>query len=115
MSEYLTVLSTAPSEEVAGELARTAVERRLAACVQVLGPMQSTYWWEGKVQSDPEWLCLFKTTSANYDALEAAIRQTHPYDEPEIIALPITAGSRGYLNWLASETRNSREPQSRDT
>lgn len=108
MKESLVVLTTAPSQEVASQLAHAAVEARLAACVQVLGPIQSTYWWEGKVQSDAEWLCLLKTTAAAYPDLEQTLRQAHPYDEPEIIALPITAGSAGYLNWLAGETQRDR-------
>ena len=76
------------------------VERRLAVCVQVIGPITSRYRWEGGAQMAQEWQCLAKTTRAAYDAVEAAIREAHSYDEPEIIATPIVAGSPGYLAWI---------------
>jgi periplasmic divalent cation tolerance protein len=100
MSEYVQVLTTIGSEEEAGWLARLLVERRLAACVQVSGPITSRYRWEGGAQTEQEWQCLAKTTRAAYDEVEAAIREVHSYDEPEIIATPIVAGSPGYLAWI---------------
>lgn len=101
MSEHLQVLCTAGSEEEAGRIASLLVERRLAACVQVVGPITSRYRWRGAVEEAQEWQCLAKTTRAAYEAVEALIRQVHSYDEPEIIATPIVAGSSGYLAWLA--------------
>ncbi|MGN6816512.1 MAG: divalent-cation tolerance protein CutA [Solirubrobacterales bacterium] len=100
MADYIQVLTTCRSEEEAGWLARLLVERRLAACVQVVGPITSRYSWQGGVQTEQEWQCLAKTTRAAYEAVEAAIREVHSYDEPEIIATPIVAGSPGYLAWI---------------
>jgi periplasmic divalent cation tolerance protein len=100
--EFIQVSTTMPDEEQAGRLARVLVERRLAACVQVLGPVTSTYRWQGAVESAREWLCLLKTTRARYRELEAALVELHPYDTPEVVAVPLAAGSRRYLDWLAA-------------
>lgn len=100
MSDYVQVLTTVSSEEEAGRIAGVLVERRLAACVQVVGPIVSRYRWRGAIEEEREWQCLAKTTRAAYDAVEAAIREAHSYDEPEIIATPIVAGSAGYLAWI---------------
>lgn len=101
MADLVQVLTTAGSEEEAGRIAELLVERRLAACVQVVGPIVSRYRWQGAVEEEREWQCLAKTTRAAYEAVEAAIREVHSYDEPEIIATPIVAGSAGYLAWVA--------------
>lgn len=93
-------MTTAGSEEEAGRIASLLVDRRLAACVQVVGPIASRYRWQGKVEEEREWQCLAKTTAAAYEAVEAAIREAHSYDEPEIVATPIVAGSAGYLTWV---------------
>lgn len=100
MSDHVQVLSTAGSEEEAGRIAAALVEERLAACVQVLGPIVSTYHWRGEIETEREWQCLAKTTAARYPELEATIRRLHSYDEPEIIATPIVSGSAGYLAWI---------------
>ena len=100
MSEHVQVLTTAGSEEEAGEIASLLVERQLAACVQVVGPVVSRYRWHGEVEEEREWQCLAKTTRDAYEAVEAAIREVHSYDEPEIVATPIVAGSPGYLSWI---------------
>jgi periplasmic divalent cation tolerance protein len=100
MGECLQVLTTAGSEEEAGRIGEVLVEWRLAACVQVVGPIVCRYRWEGKVEEAREWQCLVKTTRAAYAAVEAAIREVHSYDEPEIIATPIVSGSAGYLAWI---------------
>ena len=76
------------------------VERRLAACVQVVGPVESRYRWEGRVETATEWLCVAKTTAERYDELEAAIGDLHSYDVPEILAVPVVRGSAAYLQWL---------------
>jgi periplasmic divalent cation tolerance protein len=99
--DYLQVSIAAGSEEEAERIAAALVERRLAACVQVLGPIASRYRWQGKVEQAREWLCLAKTEASRYPELEAAIRELHSYDEPEIVATPIVAGSAGYLDWVA--------------
>jgi periplasmic divalent cation tolerance protein len=87
------------------ELARAAVEARLAACGQVAGPVASTYWWNDEIERAEEWLVFFKLPADRYDELAAFLAQRHSYDEPEIIATPIVAGSATYLSWLQDETR----------
>jgi periplasmic divalent cation tolerance protein len=100
MSGHVQVLTTAGSEEEAAQIAAALVEKRLAACVQVVGPIVSRYRWQGEVEEEREWQCLAKTTRAAYPAIEAAIRELHSYDEPEIVAAEIVAGSPGYLAWI---------------
>jgi periplasmic divalent cation tolerance protein len=100
MSDHLQVLTTAGSEEEAGRIASLLLERRLAACVQVVGPVLSRYRWRGGIEEEREWQCLAKTTRAAYSAVEAAVRETHSYEEPEIVATPIVAGSPAYLAWI---------------
>lgn len=101
MTDYLLVQTTTGSEEEAERISTALVERRLAACVQVLGPVSSRYRWQGEVEVAQEWLCLAKTTAGRYAELEAAIRELHSYEEPEILATPIVAASPGYLAWLS--------------
>ncbi|MEE1928464.1 divalent-cation tolerance protein CutA [Streptomyces sp. TRM 70351] len=103
MESLLTVLTTTDSPEKAEALAAGAVDRRVAACAQISGPVTSVYRWEGAVRTDPEWQVLFKTTAARYDALERYLGEAHDYDVPEIIATPVTA-SAAYAGWVAEET-----------
>ncbi|TET53521.1 MAG: divalent-cation tolerance protein CutA [Anaerolineales bacterium] len=103
MTEYVQVLTTVGSEEEARTIARTVVEARLAACAQVAGPIASTFWWQGSIESAQEWLCICKSSRTLYERLEAAIKALHPYEVPEILAVPVIAGSADYLAWLASE------------
>ena len=105
MADHLQVLTTAGSEEEAGRIAAILVDRRLAACVQILGPIVSRYRWQGTVEEAEEWQCLAKTEAACYPAVEAAIREAHSHEEPEIVAMPIVAGSAGYLRWVSAEVR----------
>jgi periplasmic divalent cation tolerance protein len=102
MPEHVQVLTTAGSAEEAERIGRELVGKRLAACVQTIGPIVSRYRWQGKVEEEQEWQCLAKTEAALYDAVEATIRALHSYDEPEIIAIPILTGSRGYLDWISA-------------
>jgi periplasmic divalent cation tolerance protein len=102
VAEHLQVVTTIDSEEAAEGIAAALVERRLAACAQVLGPIASHYRWQGEVESAREWMCVAKTAASRYDELEAAIHELHPYDEPEIVAIPIVAGSPGYLDWIGA-------------
>ena len=106
----LLVLTNLPDRESAESLAQTLVERRLAACVNVLAPCRSVYRWKGTVEAAGEVPVLIKTTEACYAALAAAIRERHPYELPEIIALPVTAGLSGYLAWVAAETPGGEKP-----
>jgi periplasmic divalent cation tolerance protein len=96
----LVVLTTAPNSEEAETLARKIVEARLAACVQILPPMKSIYFWDGALQTDSEHLILIKTLPEKYDPLEKFIRANHSYDVPEIVALPAENVSESYLGWL---------------
>jgi periplasmic divalent cation tolerance protein len=105
--ECVQVVTTTDSAEEAARLARSAVERRLAACAQVGGPITSTYWWEGQVQTGTEWQCVLKTTAARLDALRAHLEAEHSYDTPEIVATVIAGGSPAYLEWIRRETHES--------
>jgi len=104
---YIQVMTTVVGRKDARRIADLLVQKRLAACVQVLGPIVSTYRWKGRVETAKEWLCLVKTRKSLYRRLEAAIRGIHPYEVPEILALPVVAGSRTYLDWLDRETRQA--------
>jgi periplasmic divalent cation tolerance protein len=97
----LLVLTTLPDREAAAAMSAALVERRLAACVTALPPCQSTYRWQGKVETAEEHPLLIKSTSERYPALEAAIREMHPYEVPEVVAIDIAAGSPAYLAWLS--------------
>lgn len=96
----MVVITTAETLDDGERLARLLVEAELAACVQVLPQITSVYRWQGKVEQTGETLLLIKTTRAAYAELEAAIKQNHSYQTPEIVALPIEVGSAEYLNWL---------------
>lgn len=100
----LLVITNCPDETSANAIALAVVEAGLAACVNILPRVQSIYRWQGAVESASEIPLLIKTTADNYPALENAIRAEHPYDIPEIIALPVERGLPAYLNWVAAET-----------
>lgn len=103
MLDILQVVTTTETKAAAQRIAEALVERRLAACVQVLGPITSTFRWEGKIQTAEEWMCVVKTRRGLYALVEAAIRELHPYQVPEIVATPVVEGSQAYLEWLAGE------------
>lgn len=100
MSDRLLVMTTVARAEDAEYLAREVVERRLAACVNVLPPMSSVYRWQGEVTREEERLLLMKTRADRFDALRDLLAEIHPYDIPEVIAIPIEGGSDSYLKWL---------------
>jgi periplasmic divalent cation tolerance protein len=104
MEGYLQVVTTIDSEEKARTLQRVLLEERAAVCVQVLGPVHSAYWWQGEIEEAEEWLYVAKTSESEYQRLESLVKQNHPYDTPEIIALPVTAGNQDYLEWIRAET-----------
>jgi periplasmic divalent cation tolerance protein len=104
MQEFIVVYVTAGSSAEAGRLARALVEQRLAACVSRVGPVQSLYHWEGKVEESEEHLLIVKTKKELFAALEKRIRELHSYSVPEVIALPIIDGSGAYLQWVAEQT-----------
>ena len=104
--EYLQVQTTTDSRVEAMELARAAVAARLAACSQVAGPIASTYWWNDEIERAEEWFVFFKLPADRYEELAAFLVEQHSYDEPEIVATPIVAGSPSFLGWLTDETRS---------
>ena len=104
-SEYLQVQTTTDSRAEAMELARAAVEARLAACGQVAGPVASTYWWNDELERSEEWFVFLKTPADRYDELAAFLADRHSYDEPEIVATAIVSGSASFLSWIRDETR----------
>jgi periplasmic divalent cation tolerance protein len=103
---YLMAMTTTDARQAAERLASDLVERRLAACVQVLGPISSTYRWRGAVETAEEWLCLIKTTGTRFDALAAWVEANHGYETPELTAVPVAQGSPGYLAWVSAATDN---------
>ena len=100
MPDCCQVTTTVATRQEAERIAALLVEERLAACVQVIGPVASTYRWQGAVERAEEWYCHCKTTRARYPTLEARLRELHPYETPEIIAVPIVAGLPAYLAWI---------------
>lgn len=108
MDQALLVLTNVPDLQCAQLVARTLVESRLAACVNVLPAVQSIYCWQGQIEEATEMTLLIKTTSQQYESLQRAIVKLHPYDVPEIIALPIVSGYEPYLQWIATETAKDR-------
>jgi periplasmic divalent cation tolerance protein len=105
MTEALVVLVTVPSRELGEDIAAKLVTERLAACVNVLGPVCSVYRWNDEICRDDEHLLVIKTGRERYPALEQQICALHPYSVPEVIALPVEAGSQAYLTWVFDETR----------
>jgi periplasmic divalent cation tolerance protein len=101
----LLVLTNLPDRASAEKLAEALIEARIAACINILAPCRSVYRWKGAVQHDEEHPVLIKTSAERYAALEQAIRGLHPYELPEIVAVPIERGLPAYLEWVAAETR----------
>jgi periplasmic divalent cation tolerance protein len=101
---YILILVTAPSREVGEQIAMKLVEERLAACANLVGPIQSTYRWEGVVQKDDEVLLMIKTRSELFELVAECVRQNHPYSVPEVIGVTISQGLPSYLEWIDKET-----------
>ena len=99
------ILVTTPDLKTARQLAKAALGARLVACANLLPKIESHYWWQGKLEGGTETLILFKTTRAKLAALEKLVLVQHPYDTPEFIVLPVTAGNQRYLDWLAASVR----------
>jgi periplasmic divalent cation tolerance protein len=104
VAEYIQVSMTVDKRETARTIGREAVESRLAACVQIVGPISSTYRWKGHIEEAEEWLCLLKTREDLFEQLEQKLRALHPYEVPEIVAVPLVAGNPNYLQWIDRET-----------
>ena len=101
--KYIQVFTSVAKKSDAEKIAKTLVNKKLSACVQIIGPMESIYKWKRKLQKSKEWLLVIKTKRNLYKKLEKEIKRIHPYQIPEIIALPIIKGSKEYLNWLNKE------------
>jgi periplasmic divalent cation tolerance protein len=110
MSSYVQMVTTTAKQEDAERIAQALVERRLAACVQIVGPVTSVYRWQEKIETAQEWQCHIKSRGEHFATIEAAIRSLHPYEVPEIIALPIHAGSAPYLAWIDAEVLTPPRP-----
>lgn len=104
-ADVVQVLTVVDSRDAADALVRDAVEARLAACGQVDGPLTSTYWWDGRVETATEWRATLKTTGARAAALEAFLVERHPYDTPEVLTTAVVGGDPDYLRWVAGEVR----------
>jgi len=98
--DYVMVLTTTGSEEEAEKISEELIEQNIGACVQVYGPIKSTYTWEGKMERSEEWMCFVKTSFDKFSEVEKKIKEVHSYENPEIIALPIIDGSQEYLKWI---------------
>ena len=103
MTNARIVLTTVAEHQTAEKLAQQLVERRLAACVNIIGPIRSVYRWRDKVHNEPEFLLLIKTTAESAAQLRSAFKALHPYELPECVELAVSAGSEEYLAWLAAE------------
>ncbi|GBF81861.1 divalent-cation tolerance protein CutA [Aphanothece sacrum] len=104
--QYIMVITTTSNKEDAEKITRHLLEKRLAACIQIIDSISSYYWWQDKINCDQEWLCLIKSHQSVYDLLEKTIIEIHPYEVPEIIALPIVSESNNYLKWLGNQLVN---------
>lgn len=104
MSETRIVLTTAGSQEEAGRIAHALVDRRLAACVNIVPQIESVYRWQGKVETATEWLLVIKTQSRAFERVRDAVKELHSYDLPECVMLEVSAGSSEYLDWIAENT-----------
>jgi len=105
MTEYIQVLTTVGNKADAEKIAGSLVAEKLAACVQILGPLTSYFHWQGKLDTAGEYLCLIKSRNDLFTELETAIKDLHPYEIPEILAIPVVKGGKEYLDWMAAELR----------
>ncbi len=103
-TEFIEVFTTLNSEKRAKEIASKLLAMRLTSCVQIVGPVNSIYWWKGKIQRATEWLCLIKARAEDYPLVETNLKKLHSYVTPEILGLPILAGNADYLEWIRRET-----------
>lgn len=107
MTGFVQVVTTTDTKDRATTIARHLLNRRLAGCVQVTGPIISSYWWKGKIETSEEWCCVIKTAADRYQEVEREVRAVHSYEEPEILAFPVVSGSKTYLDWLAGSMKES--------
>ena len=105
MTDYIQVGTTTGSEDEAKRIGRALIERRLAACVQTMGPIESVYWWKEVIETATEWQCVAKTKKNLFDASLKTINEFHSYDVPEILVVPVTDGFKPYLAWIDDQLR----------
>lgn len=105
MTDCIQVMTTVEERAQAEKIAEALLAAQLAACVQIVGPITSYFHWQGKNEKSSEYLCLIKSRRYLYEKIEALVRTVHPYEVPEILAVPVVAGSAPYLEWLAGEVR----------
>lgn len=105
---YIVVYVTTPNTDIANKIAKNLVETRLAACVNIIQKIQSIYRWGGKIEKDEETLLIIKSRPELFNELSKAVKESHPYEVPEIIALPIIEGNKEYLDWIYGETSNEK-------
>jgi periplasmic divalent cation tolerance protein len=103
--EYIQIFTTIENKEDAEKIAKSLIEKRLAGCIQIIGPISSIYWWKNKIETSQEWLCIIKSKKKLYEEIEKSIKEIHPYEIPEIIAIQIISGSKDYLKWLDNELK----------
>ena len=103
MADIIQIVTTTDRKDLAERIGQSLVDRRLAACVQIVGPIRSIYRWQGETESAEEWQCWIKTTRERFAAVEQAIRELHTYAVPEILAMPVVAGNAAYLHWLEEQ------------
>jgi len=106
LNKYILVLTTVPDEKSGQKIAKQLVKERLSACVTVSAASQSFYWWQGKISNEKEHILFIKTKAILFTDLEKRIKEIHPYEVPEIVALPFLKGSAKYLNWIEKETKD---------
>lgn len=105
MEPLITILTTSDNREVIASIGRKLLETRLVACVQILGPMTSLYWWKDSLEETQEWLAVMKTKETLYEKVELEIRRLHPYEVPQIVSIPIEKAFSEYGRWIVEETR----------
>jgi periplasmic divalent cation tolerance protein len=103
MTEYIQVFTTTDTKENARQISRRVVEKNLAACAQIIGPISSIFWWKNNINEEEEWLIIIKSRKDLYEDLEHAIMKVHKYEIPEILAVPVLLGAKSYLEWLDGE------------
>jgi periplasmic divalent cation tolerance protein len=103
MEEYIQITTTTEKKDDAEKIAQALLEKRLAGCVQVAGPIFSIYWWKGRIEKATEWQCIIKSRKDLYRKVEKVIKENHSYEVPEIMAISVVAGSKDYLKWLHEE------------
>src|SRR5678816_939336 len=99
------ILVTAPDVKAARKISQAVLKKRLAACANIIPKIESHYWWRGKLESSAEALIIFKSTKGRLAALEATVLENHPYETPEVIALPLASGNENYLRWVSDSVR----------